>query len=132
MKRIIRTTACVALLTMTTVSCQKDGMYQQNTNESLCGTTLYYAVDGVSHETSFYDNNGWDMIMNNLFALARQGYTIVIHTNTNNIPIKDKETITFTTTSESEAKEWANEMVTLGYTVTITFKSGVYTCIAEK
>ena len=29
-------------------------------------------------------------------------------------------------------KRMEKEMVTLGYTVTITFKSGVYTCMAEK
>jgi hypothetical protein len=66
-----------------------------------------------------------------MMSLARQGHNVSIYDESaasQNVPTKDVQT--FTTSNQSEAETWAKEMISQGYTVDMTYKDGLYICIA--
>ena len=131
MKQIIRTVAFLGLLAMTTTSCQKEDYFSQNIENDQMGSSVHYLVDGVSYSVNLFDRSGWESLLDNLFALVKEGYQIELKANTNNF-LKYTDIVTFTTTDENEAKNWASDMFSKGYDVSISIKAGTYVCIARK
>lgn len=129
MKKIFRTTTFVAFMAMAATGCQKDNALLDAESNRYCAP-IHYLVDGTPHTASLSDIESRDILWNHLFGLVKEGYTVEIHAG-NSISSKEKKTVTFTTTSEQEAKSWTKDMVAQGYTVSITLKEGVYTCIAQ-
>lgn len=132
MKKTIRTIAFLAFLAMATTSCQKDNcefLYDAGVTQ----TMIQYTVAGTTNTVTISGNEDWSLFMDNILALAREGYTVVINgdSRTN---VKQMEAIVFTTTDPNEVKVWTNQMVNQGYTVTVDYNpsTGVYTCTAFK
>lgn len=129
MKKILRTIAILAVAALVTTGCQKESFEEipQNAN------TMQYTVSGDAYSIVLSGNESWNMFLDRMFALAKEGETVVIWGNTTSAT-KYKETVTFTTTSEAEAKAWTTNMLLQGYTVDISYDegTGVYTCIARR
>ena len=73
------------------------------------------------------------MFFDRMLALAQEGYQVRIRRS--DIPqevLAAKEKVTYTTTDFNKAKAWANQKVSEGYEVTMTYnqETGEYTCIA--
>ena len=104
-----------------------------NADNAPMGSQLQYVVAGTSHTAILTNDVDWSLFMDNVFAMAKEGYTVEIQGNSNS-DMKYKETVTFTTTSEGEAKNWTTNMLLQGYDVSISYddSTGVYTCIAQR
>ncbi len=134
MKKIVRPISFLAFLAMAATSCQKDNNdILFNAGEKLDGFQMQYKVSEISRIVKLSNDNDWDLFMDDILALVRNGYTVEI-TGTSPSAIKYKETIIFTTTNANEVKIWVNNMVSQGYAVTVSYdeNTGVFTCIARK
>ena len=137
MKKIIIPATLLAMLSLTTVSCQKENLTEPTASvvENSATRTIRYTVNGTVYRQVIHSDEDLDALMHTLFALARQGYTVrIMDENTSFSESDAKETLTFTTKKENEAITWAKEKTLEGYTVTTTFnqQTGEYTCIAIK
>ena len=132
MKKIIRTAAFLTFLAVAATSCQKDNT-MLNAESTQPGSQVQYVVEGATHTVFLTNDEEWSLFLDNVFAMARNGYTVEIKGNSNSA-MKYKETITYTTTIEGEAKDWTTYMLLQGYDVSISYDdtTGVYTCIAQR
>ena len=133
MKKTIRTIAVLAGL-LVLAGCQKENTEWNNTMPTGSGTSLYYNAGGEVGQTLLTSDEAWDLFMQRMLALAREGYVVVISPTNGTSGHSTKEVVTFTTDSEDEAKQWSKEMTLNGYDVIITYddKTGIYTCIATR
>lgn len=134
MKKIFRTAAFLAAMALATTSCQKENDDLMTiVGNSQFGSQVHYTVAGSTHRVILSDDEAWNLFLDSLFAMVKDGYTAEI-SGSQRSSLKYKETIIFTTTSETEAKNWTSNMVAQGYAVSISFDetTGVYTCIARK
>lgn len=129
MKRSLRPIAVLAIASMMMTACQKES-FNENMQTS---NRVQYTVSGSTQSVTLSDDESWDLFLEHLFALAKEGETVVIWGSSSS-EAKYKETVTFTTTSEGEAKNWTAQMLAQGYTVSINYdeQTGVYTCIAQR
>ena len=134
MKKVFRKAVYLSFLAMAMTGCQKES------NVALLGNEIHqpigqmqYTMDDVTHTLPIFDYKDMNQLIDNMFALAKDGYTVEIQNNSR-VSVKYDEVITFKTTSEEEAKAWTTNMLFLGYDVTVSYDedSGVYTCIARK
>lgn len=129
MRKIFRPIAILALAALVTTSCSKESIEEgmQTAN------TVQYTVSGEEYSIALPNDESWNMFLDRMFALAKEGETVVIWGNSTSA-VKYKETVTFTTTSEAEAKSWTTNMLLQGYTVDISYDegTGVYTCVARR
>ena len=137
MKKLIIPATLLAMLSLTTVSCQKENLVEtaiQSVENS--GTrTILYTVNGTAYRQIIHSDEDLDALMHTLFAFAREGYTVrVMDENQSFNEYSAKETVTYTTKDKKSAYNWAMEMVLEGYEVTISFnqQTGVYTCTAVR
>ena len=78
MKRILIPATILAMLSLTTVSCQKENLVEtaiQSVENS--GTrTILYTVNGTTYRQVIHSDEDLDALISTLFALAREGYTV--------------------------------------------------------
>jgi hypothetical protein len=134
MKNTIKVTLASALLCTVAVGCQPEKVEPitviARESESY---RMYYSIDGAEYHSDISGALERSLFFDQMIALARQGYTVTVG-RTANLQSTAKETVTFTTTDPTEAKQWANDMATNGYIVTINYDPdhGIYTCIATR
>lgn len=134
MKKIISTTAMLAFMALAATSCQKENIDSSFNDENVQSINqMYYSIDGMTWPFTLLNDDDWDLFLNNMFALAKEGYTVTIRGNKESSH-SEKKTVTFTTTSEDEAKTWVKDMLGQGYSVSMDYDktTGIYTCIATK
>ncbi len=137
MKKIIIPATILAMLSLTTVSCQKENLVETATQsvENNATRTIRYTVNGTAYRQVIHTDEDLDALMFTLFALVREGYTVRMMDENNTFSETSvKVTETYTTKIEKDAKTWAKEKMMDGYVVTITYneQTGIYTCIATK
>ena len=137
MKKIIIPATLLAMLSLTTVSCQKENLVETATQsvENNATRTIRYTVNGTAYRQVIHADEDLDALMFTLFALVREGYTVRMMDENNTFSETSvKVTETYTTKIEKDAKTWAKEKMMDGYVVTITYneQTGIYTCIATK
>ena len=137
MKKMIIPATLLAMLSLTTVSCQKENLVETATQsvENNATRTIRYTVNGTAYRQVIHTDEDLDALMFTLFALVREGYTVRMMDENNTFSETSvKVTETYTTKIEKDAKTWAKEKMMDGYVVTITYneQTGIYTCIATK
>ena len=137
MKSIIIPATLLAMLSLTTVSCQKEVLTEptSSTVENSAMRTIRYTVNGTAYRQVIYSDEDLDALMFTLFALAREGYTVrMVDENNTFSETSVKVTETYTTKNEADALTWSKEKMLNGYAVTISFdeQTGIYTCTATK
>ena len=129
--------ALFAMLSLTTVSCQKENLVENATQsvENSATRTIRYTVNGTAYRQVIHSDEDLDALMFTLFALAREGYTVrMVDENNTFSETSVKVTETYTTKNEADALTWSKEKMLNGYAVTISFdeQTGIYTCTATK
>ena len=137
MKKVIIPMALFAMISLTTVSCQKENLVETaiQSVENSAARTIRYTVNGTAYRQVIHSDEDLDALMLTLFALAREGYTVrVIDENTNLCETCAKEKVTYTTKNKNDAIAWSLEKINEGYDVTISFNqdTGEYTCVATR
>ena len=137
MKSIIIPATLLAMLSLTTVSCQKEVLTEptSSTVENSAMRTIRYTVNGTAYRQVIHSDEDLDALMFTLFALAREGYTVrMMDENQTFNENSTKETVTYTTQDKDKAIKWAKEKYNEGYNVTISFnqETGEYTCVATR
>ncbi len=137
MKSIIIPATLLAMLSLTTVSCQKENLVENATQsvENSATRTIRYTVNGTAYRQVIHSDEDLDALMFTLFALAREGYTVrMVDENNTFSETSVKVTETYTTKNEADALTWSKEKMLNGYAVTISFdeQTGIYTCTATK
>ena len=137
MKKFIIPATLLAMISVATVSCQKENLTEPTAPvvENSATHTIRYTVNGAVYQQVIHSDEDLDALMHTLFALAREGYTVrMMDENTSFSESDAKETLTYTTKKENEAIAWSKEKTLEGYVVTITFnqQTGEYTCVAIK
>ena len=137
MKKVIIPMALFAMISLTTVSCQKENLVETaiQSVENSAARTIRYTVNGTAYRQVIHSDEDLDALMLTLFALAREGYTVrVIDENTNLCETCAKEKVTYTTKNKNDAIAWSLEKINEGYDVTISFnqETGEYTCVATR
>lgn len=135
MKKLIIPATILAVLSLTTVSCQKENIVETATQsaENNATRTIRYTVNGTAYRQVIHTDEDLDALMHTLFALAREGYIVrMMDENQTFNENSTKETVTYTTHDKDNAIKWAKEKYKEGYEVTITFnqETGEYTCVA--
>ena len=137
MKKLIIPATLLAMLSLTTVSCQKENLVETaiQSVENNATRIIRYTVNGTAYRQVIHSDEDLNALMSILFALAREGYTVrMMDENSSFNEMCTKETITYTTENETDAKIWAHKKTLEGYTVTISFnpETEEYTCTAVK
>ena len=129
--------ALFAMLSLTTVSCQKENLVENATQsvENSATRTIIYTVNGTTYRQVIHSDEDLDALMLTLFALAHEGYTVRVMDENNNLCESwAKEKVTYTTKNKNDAITWSLEKFNEGYDVTISFnqETGEYTCVATR
>ena len=137
MKKLIIPATLLAMITLTTVSCQKEVLTEPTlpTVENSATRTIRYTVDGTAYRQVIHSDEDLDALMLSLFALAREGYTVrMMDENISFCETCAKEKVTYTTKNKNDAITWSLEKINEGYSVTITFNEETeeYTCVATR
>jgi len=137
MRKNFFTATLLAMISLTTVSCQKEVLTEptRSTVENSATRTIRYTVNGTAYRQVIHSDEDLDTLMLTLFALAREGYTVrVMDENQSFNEYCAKETVTFTTYDKDKAIKWAKEKYNEGYNVTISFnqQTGEFTCVATR
>lgn len=92
-----------------------------------------YSVDGVTHFIKLNGYDEWVSFLERIVSLAEDGHSVnMTNMSISLVPLATKDTQVFTTTDKNEAVAWINEKGEEGYTVDVTFKNGMYICVAYK
>ena len=137
MKKLIIPATLLAMLSLTTVSCQKEVLSEptSSTVENSAMRTIRYTVNGTAYRQVIHSDEDLNTLMLTLFALAREGYTVrMMDENQTFNENSTKETVTYTTHDKDKAIKWAKEKLSEGYTVDISYnhQTGEYTCVATR
>ncbi|MBQ5974864.1 MAG: hypothetical protein IJL48_04055 [Bacteroidales bacterium] len=137
MKKYIIPATLLAMISVASVSCQKENLVEPafSSVETSATRTIRYFVNGKAHRSVIHNDEEWNALLSTLFALAREGYSIRLFDENNTYcEACAKATVTFTTTNKQEAIEWVKTKTLEGYDVTMSFnqETGEYTCIAVK
>ena len=137
MKKVFRTVALLAALSMVAVGCQKETFNDPQTQMVMPSEThdVVYTVDGVSYTASFSSEAEWQAFLDRLFALAEEGRSVSFRNAGSPVSTKEnREIVTYSTQDKAEALAWADAMRKAGYDVHIVFdeNTGIYTCTAIK
>lgn len=135
MKKILIPVTFLAMISLTTVSCQKEVLTEPTptTVEDSATRTIRYTVNGIVYRQVIHSDEDLNALMLTLFALARKGYTVrVMDESITFCETYAKEKVTYTTKNKKDAYDWVMEKINEGYDVTISFneQTGEYTCIA--
>ena len=124
MRKTFTTIALFAVLGTLAVSCQKENIIDETSivaeNDKVY--SVYYTVDGVTHQLTLVGDNAWHDFLNRMFVLAEEGHEVTFRNEeAASRVVSTKEVVTYSTSSHDDAYSWAEKMVDDGYTVTITF-----------
>ncbi|MBP5541622.1 MAG: hypothetical protein J6X88_08255 [Bacteroidales bacterium] len=130
--------ALLAVLSLAATSCQKENITEpslmgiEEGNSSVC--VMSYSVDGVAGRISLKTPAEREAFILRMITLAKEGHRVTFRqeNNTTNA-LASKDVKTYSTKDKVKAYAWADEMIDLGYVVTIVYdeSTGVYTCTAE-
>ena len=137
MNKFIIPMALFAMISLTTVSCQKENLVEPSAPcvENSATRTIRYTVNGAVYRQVIHSDEDLDALMLSLFALARAGYTVrMMDENISFCETCAKEKVTYTTKNKNDAITWSLEKINEGYSVTITFNEETeeYTCVATR
>lgn len=136
MKKVIRPLAFFIMLSIAVTGCQKENetLLPYNVAVQQAGVSVSYTYGSDTWSATLNDNGDWYNFLDRMFALAMEGYTVVITPSASAVTTDTKETVVFTTTDKAEAEAWTKSMVMDGYSVSIQYddKTGAYTCTAVK
>jgi len=137
MKKVIRTVALFAVLSMVAVGCQKETITDWQANMVMPSEThnVVYTVDGTTYTASFSSEVEWLAFLDRLFALAEEGRSVSFRNAESPVNTKqNREIVTYTTRDKADAENWADVMQKGGYRVRIDFDehTGIYTCTAVR
>ena len=132
MKKTIRTVTLFAVLALTAAGCQKENTMPNNDVIAHSADTVVYFTGTETGTVYLFDDTAWDLFLNRMMALAKEGYTVSLTHGTSANQQSTKETVVYHTDNEDDAKRWAKEMFDKGYDVDIIFdeETGTWTCIA--
>lgn len=137
MRKTFTTIALFAVLGTLAVSCQKENIINETSivaeNDKVY--SVYYTVDGVTHQFTLVGDEAWHDFLNRMFVLAEEGHEVSFRNEeAASRIVSTKEVVTFTTKDHDKAYAWADAMVEEGYTVFISYdrETGIYTCEAAK
>lgn len=133
MKKTTKTIAAILGL-LAVAGCQKENTTNLDTSFSSTETVMYYQTGSTSGYVAISSDTAWDLFLEQMLALAREGYQVSFSSSQLAQEHATKDIVTFSTTNKDEAKAWSKQMANDGYTVTINYdtKTGVYTCTAVK
>lgn len=134
MKKIVKSVALLAVLSLAAAGCQKEN-YSENgftTEDVATKHMVIYSVDGVVGHASFQTDQQWHDFLSWLFALAEEGHQVTFRNGKCSQTVGTKKVITFETHSQTEAYNWAEAREKEGYEVSVTYDphTGIYTCVA--
>ncbi len=135
MKRNMISVALFAMLATMAVGCQKENYVDSQSTVASVGSvrTVLYTINGVEHLVTLYGDEEWDAFVDSMMSLAQQGYNVsFVNQNVAESGVATKDVQTFTTPSQEEAKAWSKEKAEQGYTVSTTYKDGLYICVAVR
>jgi hypothetical protein len=129
MKTTLKIIALCIAFSLATVGCSKEDTLPTQSN------SVIYLYDGQQHTALIQSDEDWTLLLDHLFALAEEGYTVQFF-NPNARPVANapKSREVFTTKKKNEAIDWCEQKKSEGYKVTIYYDedTGIYTCIATK
>ena len=133
MKKTI-TLAILAALSLASVSCQKEETEKTNrTNleQDYSAYSVRYTIDGQYHAATFRTAEERQAFILQLIGMTREGHAVTIIPN-QTVQSASKEKVVHETKDPKDATQWTNQMIELGYTVTVTYnqETGIYTCVA--
>ena len=133
MKRIIRTMFVFAAISMFATSCQKESFVEPIASEQQAPMqySYNYTVDGISYSMHIENESDWESFVMNMLTLAEEGHAVTF-TKYKNYVNASKEVVTYSTADKQDAYNWAANMASQGYTVTVTFdnNTGLFNCTA--
>ena len=135
MKKVFRTVALFAVLSVAATGCMKEEKaFLPDNIDNKTETLVFHSANGENGSASLTDDISWDLFLSRMFALAAEGYPVTIYPTSYVSSISCKETVTFTTTDQAEAEAWTKAMLLEGYSVNVAYdpKTGIWTCIATK
>ena len=135
MKKPIRTVSLIAALALAAAGCQREEVLMSPTDIiAQASSSVTYSVSGETGTINLLDDEAWDLFLNRMMALAREGYQISLIHGTTTSHASTKEVVVYNTDDEDDAKRWAKRMFDKGYDVDIIFddETGTWTCIATK
>ena len=133
MKINFKSVAFIAALTLAATACQKENVLPVGTEQTSETLQVVYAINGEVYQTTLSESE-WNAFVERMLALAREGYEVTFARNTSSLSSQSKEKVVFVTKKEEEAHQWADDMSSQGYIVTITYNdtTGEFTCVAVK
>lgn len=134
MKKIIKSVALIAVLSLAATGCQKEN-YNENgipTEDVVAVHTVTYSIDGEMRHASFQTEQQWHDFLRWMFALAEEGHRVTFRNGGCFQNASTKKVITFETHSQEEAYSWAEAREKEGFEVSVTYDphTGIYTCVA--
>ena len=125
-----------SLLGMLAVGCQKEE-FADNVSaveESQASFSLRYSLNGSSYYVSFQTEEDFNAFVEQLIALAREGYEVQMTDGRTLRAQSSKETVTYDAKTQADAEAWAEDKVKQGYTVTISYDhvNELYHCVATR
>ena len=136
MKTSFKSVALFMVLSLVAVSCQKEDVSNAPVvaGQEETAINVVYSIDGTIYHTVLNGEEAWFDFINQMLALAREGYEVTFSRNGSLVSSLTKEKVTYVTNDEDDANKWANKRINDGYIVTITYddETGEYTCVAIK
>ncbi|MBR3723847.1 MAG: hypothetical protein IKN11_00455 [Bacteroidales bacterium] len=85
MKKYIIPATLLAMISVASVSCQKENLVEPafSSVETSATRTIRYFVNGKVHRSVIHNDDEWNTLLSTLFALAREGYSIRIFDENN-------------------------------------------------
>ena len=133
MKKNLISVALFAVLATMAVSCQKENIMDPQSTVAEISTvrTVLYAVDGVEHRVTLHGDDEWTSFVESMISLSEQGHCVrIINEDAATHRIGTKDVQTLTTSSQATANAWVKEKADAGYSVSVTYENGQYSCMA--
>lgn len=130
--------ALAALLIAMAVSCQKETLVvpesepvSASKGDIHVNAVIYY-VDGVPSNLEIYDDNGWNVFLDQVEKLVVEGHAVNFYIENSNLPLYAVAINTMSTTDPAVAKEWIMQKAKEGYQVEMAYSDGTFYCIAMR
>ena len=135
MKKIVRTMFVFAAISLFAVSCQKESFVEPVALEqqSSMQYSNHYTVDGVTCSIRIENEDEWSAFVMQALTLAEEGHVVTFSKYNVNTDAS-KEVVTYSTADKQDAYNWAANMTSQGYTVTVVFdnNTGLFNCTATR
>ena len=135
MKRNIISVALFVVLSTMAVSCQKENIVEpiSTVSEISNARKVLYSIDGVEHTVILRGDEAWTNFIRSMMSLTEEGHSVrIANENASVRQHATKDTHIYTTKDPDDATAWTQKMLNDGYSVSVAYSNGVYTCIASK